>query len=193
MVKKAPQQLKNASLQLIDEANDQIFANLEKKIVEIGLFEKESSANQFLTELKDKKMQIKEKIRDLDGKKKKNTDLGRSIIKDRMNEILKIKNHVSFSDDVTTALHDIDDFQDSLEESAKKISSISYHYLILTLVGFFASILPYFNLLSFGIGGYLLYSRDLRGKVFGILIIANAIFNLLFAQLLLLWLALILL
>ncbi|MHC1590860.1 MAG: hypothetical protein ACXQS8_02140 [Candidatus Helarchaeales archaeon] len=179
-------------IQVISNTADQIFMTVENRVKKEGLFSNPDNEAAWLGELEEKKRIFNEKISVLNKCRKKNTSEGRHLIQALMTRMLDMQNQARHSNDIVPILHELDVFQDELEITRKEINNVAYNHVILTLVGFFVSILPYFNLLSFGIGAYLMFARDFRAKIMGIAVISYTLFNLIFAQLILVLVSLLL-
>ncbi|MHA1250592.1 MAG: hypothetical protein ACTSRP_11430 [Candidatus Helarchaeota archaeon] len=173
------EKINNDYLIIIDKNISESIKNLEQKFINQEYFKNPEVKDKFLNELNSKRDRFKVQLKKLDKKRKKNTDIGRRILLNMVDDSNKLKVLVKNSNDISEIVHNIDIFQDKLSLNIEKVKHIRYKHAGITFTGLFLTILPYYNLLSIALGGYLLYSSDYRSKVSGSIILAIAIFMLL--------------
>ncbi|NHI93480.1 MAG: hypothetical protein EAX96_13415 [Candidatus Lokiarchaeota archaeon] len=158
---------------------------IKEKIIICDLFSNKENLNEFIIFLDEFKILIKENLHKLNSNRKKNTELGKNLVDNHLRIIQDLKNTAFHSNDISTLVHSLHLSQDKLMFNFKKMDNINYHHWGITFTGIFLAWVPYYNLLSIGLGGYLLYSSDFRGKISGFIIISLTIFMLITSRLLL--------
>ena len=172
-------------LNIIQNEHDEVITLLKDKSENSNVLSNQDNLKDLLVYLEELEIKAKDNLQKLNSNRKKNTELGRNIISNQLKMIQKLKNNSVHSDDVPVLIHDLNTFHDKLAYNLKKMSNINYHHSGITFTGIFLSFVPYYNLLSIALGGYLIYSSDYRGKVSGVIIIILTLFMLLTTRLLL--------
>ena len=170
---------------IIQNEFDEIIDLLKEKIEAHNIFKNKSNQDSFIKEFDNSNNEIYKKIGELNSIRKKNTELGKNIIKNQIKTVQDIKNSALNSDDVSKIIHDLNLFKDKLDHDIKKMDNINYHHLGITMVGFFLALWPFYNVLAIGLGGYLIYSSDIRGKISGMGIITLVTIMLLYTRVIL--------
>ncbi len=173
-------------LEIIQNEYDEVIDVLKEKIQVGNVIKNIEHKNQFLEKFQENHMRVKKILKHIEGIRKRKTELARNIIKNQLESIQSIKNSALNSDDISKIIHELNAFKDKVEYDDKRIDNINYHHLGITMVGFFLAFFPFYNILAIGLGGYLLYSSDFRGKISGIGIISLTAILLIITRVLLL-------
>jgi len=186
MKEKSPSVDLDSRLAIIRDEFDEVIEVLKEKVQSQHAFQNNDNQVQFLKEIDNQSVQVLENLKKLDSSRKKRTELGKNIINNQIKTVQDVKNSTLNSNDVPKIIHELNLFQDKLAHNCKRVDNINFHHVGITMVGFFLAIFPFYNVLSIGLGGYLIYSSDYRGKISGIGIISLVIFMLIYTRLTLL-------
>jgi len=172
-------------LELIQNEHDEVINLLKEKSQNGNALSNKEYVSEILKDLEHLNAQAKDNLNKMNSNRKKNTELGHNIINNQLKMIQSLKNNTLHSEDISTLIHDLNSFHDKLAYNLKKLGNINYHHWGITFAGLFLAWVPYYNVLSIALGGYLIYSSDYRGKISGIIIIIITLFMLLTTRLLL--------
>lgn len=147
-----------------------IIVNIEKAIDSLGDPEKTRNKAELLNFMEDKEKFFAPLLQ-IPKEKKLQTDSGKIYYSELIMRLTKLKRDSRATTDFNKIWVEIFDVLDYVELVLNKIKKIPYNHAGITIMGFGIILIPFYNLISIALGGYLLYCSDYRGKIAGTLMI----------------------